>query len=221
MLQHTTNRRKIDPNSQLHAAWSQLHADATGRAQQLMKARRGEILTGVHALAALLKTHASEVYSRSSAARLKMVEFNSDLIDEPDDDHAVNMLDALPPLDQAFYSWEELVVELEGKSQTVAEEIEDRFAFIGGSEAELIRYLSRPDLPANMWRWGLTDEVKAITGVSATPKKDGVRQRKLLMQCSANYWFFGTCVARRAGTTRRGSPLPFARPWRNLGGRQL
>ena len=89
----------------------------------------------------------------------------------------------------AFYSREELVVELEGKSQTVAEEIEERFACIGGSDAEWIRYLSRPDLPANMWRWGLADEVKAITGVSATPKKDGVRQRRLLMQCSANNWF--------------------------------
>ena len=61
MLQHTDNRRKIDPSSQLHAAWSQLHADAIGRAQQLMKARRGESMTGARALAALLKTHGSEV----------------------------------------------------------------------------------------------------------------------------------------------------------------
>ena len=134
-----------------------------------------------------------------------MVEFNSDLVDEPDDDHAVNMLDALPPLDQAFYSREELVVELEGKSQTVAEEIEERFAFIGGSEAEWIRYLSRPDLPANMWRWGLADEVKAITGVSATPKKDGVRQRKLLMQCSANYCFSQPASRGELGLHRGGA----------------
>ena len=148
-----------------------------------------------------------------------IAERNSDLIDEPDDNHAVIMLDALPPLDQAFYSREDLVVEPEGKSQTVAEEIEERFAFIGGPEAEWIRYLSRPDLPANMWRWGLADEVKAITRVSATPQKDGVRQRKFLMQRWANYCFFGARVQRRAGSTRRGNLLPLARPRRYLGSR--
>ena len=40
-----------------------------------------------------------------------------------------------------------------------------------------------------MWRFVASrDEVSAIAGVSAVPKKDG-RQRKLLMQCSANYMF--------------------------------
>ena len=59
----------------------------------------------------------------------------------------------------------------------------------GGSYDEYVKYLMRPDIPRSMWRFVASrDEVSAIAGVSAVPKKDG-RQRKLLMQCSANYMF--------------------------------
>ena len=40
-----------------------------------------------------------------------------------------------------------------------------------------------------MWRWGLASEVKAIAGFSVVPKKDPQKQRTLLMQRLANYWW--------------------------------
>ena len=38
-----------------------------------------------------------------------------------------------------------------------------------------------------MWHWFRLDEVAAFAGFSTVPKKDPAKQRKLLMQCPANY----------------------------------
>lgn len=67
-------------------------------------------------------------------------------------------------------------------------EIEARYAFIGGTEDEYVAYLHR-DVALPLWRWCFSREVKATAGVSAVAKKDNVSLRKLLMQCSANYYF--------------------------------
>ena len=76
-----------------------------------------------------------------------------------------------------------------GKSTDQFEALEEQYGFLGGSYDEYVKYLMRPDIPRSMWRFVASrDEVSAIAGVSAVPKKDG-RQRKLLMQCSANYMF--------------------------------
>ena len=83
----------------------------------------------------------------------------------------VPLLDALFPEEADYYQLESKVVELEGKSVVLAEGLADQYVFVGGTEAEYIRYFQRP-LPSNMWHWGLASEVKAIAGFSVVPKKD-------------------------------------------------
>ena len=70
---------------------------------------------------------------------------------------------------------------------TIFSEIQEHFDFFGGSSDEWLKYLLRPDLPADMWIFMPPSEVKAVSGVSAVMKKDGFHQRKLVMQCAANY----------------------------------
>ena len=53
---------------------------------------------------------------------------------------------------------------------------------------EYIKYFRRP-LPTQMWHWETVEAVKAIAGFSVVLKKDPSKQRKLLMQCAANYWW--------------------------------
>ena len=109
-------------------------------------------------------------------------------IDEPTCSDCVELLDVLSPEESRFYSCEDNVVDLEGKSLVIAQELEERYGFIGGSSEEYIRYFHR-DLPPRMWHWATSSEVKAIAGFSVVPKKDPTKQRKLLMQCAANYWW--------------------------------
>ena len=66
------------------------------------------------------------------------------------------------------------------------QEIEERYGFVGGSYEQFIRYFHRP-LPKRMWHWDLACNARAVAGMSAVPKKDPQRQRKLLMQCAANF----------------------------------
>ena len=98
----------------------------------------------------------------------------------------VMMLDALPEEERLFYVAESSVVDWSGKSQAIFDELEQRFAFIGGTLDQRLAYLHRP-LPANMWQWALASQVKAYAGFSVVPKKDPSRQRKLLMVVATNY----------------------------------
>ena len=95
----------------------------------------------------------------------------------------------LSPLRSLFYAEEANVLDTCAKSVAQFEELEAHYCFLGGSYDEYVRYMLRSDLPPGMWRF-VTDraEVKAIAGFSAVAKKNG-RQRKLLMQCAANYMF--------------------------------
>ena len=126
------------------------------------------------------------------------------------------MLDCLPAEEAAYYSLEANVVDPAGKSQVVFNEVEDRYGFIGGAEAEYLAYFHRPDLPQNLWAWTHPDDVKAVAGFAVVAKKSG-KLRKLLMQCAANYmWqcveelrlppltYLETASRRRAST----NPMP-------------
>jgi hypothetical protein len=55
------------------------------------------------------------------------------LVDEPTHDRVVSMLEALPAEETLFYGTECNVVDWEGTSDVTFQEIEDHFAFVGGS----------------------------------------------------------------------------------------
>ena len=104
----------------------------------------------------------------------------ADSIDEPKTDVTVPMLEAMSPDEAAFYAAEANVAEPDGKSEVLFRELEEQYGFIGGSTSEYAKYFLRPDMPAQMWHFGLADEVKAIAGFSVVAKKSGA-QRKFLM----------------------------------------
>ena len=102
--------------------------------------------------------------------------------------------DALPEDEAAFYGCEANVVEYTGKSQVIADEIALQYSFFGGDHAQWVEYLNRRDVAPDTWTFLLRHQVRAVSGVSAVPKKTLGRQRKLLMSCVTNYWW---CDARR------------------------
>ena len=147
-------------------------------------------MTGDHCTSLLLKIHADSRYGALRGSEIPQVSLQSDLLDEPPDDQVVRMLDVMSSEEANFYAAEENVVDTAGKSTAQFEALEEQYGFLGGSYDEYVKYLMRPDLPRSMWRFVASrDEVSAIAGISAVPKKDG-RQCKLLMQCSANYTLF-------------------------------
>ena len=116
------------------------------RVAAVVRARRGECLTGVHwaseyATARLLKTTTDEHgYLRNNTH--KQVPLISDRMIEPDPNIVpINMLQHLPTHESIFYSAEENVIDRVGKSREAAWELEARFAFVGGSEREYVKYL--------------------------------------------------------------------------------
>ena len=73
--------------------------------------------------------------------------FVADRIDEVVTSRVVDMMEALPPEEAAFYKDEENVVDWKGKLQIVKEELELHYGCVGGSESEWAKYLHREDLP--------------------------------------------------------------------------
>ena len=116
----------------------------------------------------------------------------ADRIVEPKGEQCIDMLSALPEEDSLFYSREEYVVEKEGKSETLFQEIEAHYGFVGGEKQEYIKYLSRPDVQ-HLWTWSTMDQVRAVAGISTVLKKNRADQRKLITQCAANYIFSDPC----------------------------
>ena len=75
---------------------------------------------------------------------------------------------------------------MRGESSELFFEIQERYSFVGGPYGEYVAYFDRENLPADMWSFTGEDGVKAVAGFWVVPKKNGVDQRKLLMQCSTN-----------------------------------
>ena len=111
----------------------------------------------------------------------------AEAISEPSSELVVDMLEALPPREANFYKLESNCIDWKGKSQTILDEMHRQYAFVGGSLDQDIAYFKRSNLPNNMWTWRHLSQCKAIGGFSVVPKKDGVTQRKLLMEVPLNY----------------------------------
>ena len=159
----------------------------------VVRARRSEGLTGVHrapesATACLLKVATNE-FGYAKTVKHKQIPLIADRMIEPDPSIIpIQMLEHLPRPESIYYSSEANVVNVAGKSRELAWELEARFSFVGGSEAEYIKYLgSAKAIP--LWEWSLASAVKAFSGISTVVKKDNYTQRKLMMQCVSNYWF--------------------------------
>jgi len=111
---------------------------------------------------------------------------------EPADDRFISMLDAMDPNDAAFYACEANVVAKDA-TPAIMRELEQRYAFVGGTHAQYVAYFHRQDMP-RMWIFRPVGEVRAYSGFSAVRKKTAGAQRKLLMAVAAN---FGWCDPRR------------------------
>ena len=85
---------------------------------------------------------------------------------EPDPDIVpINMLQLLPTHESIFYSAEENVIDRVGKSREAAWELEARFAFVGGSAREYVKYLGTKKAQP-LWQWTKASEVNAFSGIS-------------------------------------------------------
>ncbi len=183
----TTPGAKVGSQMKVTSARSLALSHLLSRVACMVRERRGLALTGVQALASLLKAPLDETgYVRPTGVR--QVPMLADNIIEPKDDKYICMLQALPREDAAYYQLEDNVVETKGKCSALFEEIEQHYGFIGGELQEFLKYLRRPDV-RHLWEWDLMSNIRAIAGVSTVLKKNGVDQRKLIMQCAANYMF--------------------------------
>ena len=167
-------------------AHRQVYGVAYRESARLVRARLCLGKTGAQSISTLLRTEPLDQYGMRFARSDKHAELISHLIDEPDHQRVVNMLDALPPEEAAYYASEKNVLDAAGKSQQMFNDLQEQYGFIGGSLTEYVAYFSRKDLPGNPWAWTHEDDVKAIAGFCVVRKKSG-RLRKLLMQCATNF----------------------------------
>ena len=179
------------PSRRLLAAWDSSHRDALAEASRSERQRRGLTApTGAQAVHTLIKSSVVDGSYVKPLVRLARIPLLASAVDEPSDPRCVFMLDVLPEEDSLYYSCESNVTDYDSKSETIFNEIEDRHTFIGGSEREYLAYLLRTDLPQGdfpLWRFVGLDEVRAYAGLTVVAKKAEGRQRKILMQCAANY----------------------------------
>ena len=183
----TTPGAKVGSRMKVTSARSLALSHLLSRVALMVRERRGLALTGVQALASLLKAPLDESgYVRPTGVR--QVSMIADNMVEPKEDKCICMLQALPREDASYYQLEDNVVETRGKCSVIFEETERHYGFIGGELQEFLKYLRRPDVQP-LWEWDLMSNIRAIAGVSTVLKKNGVDQRKLIMQCAANYMF--------------------------------
>ncbi len=170
------------------------------RSAVLARARRGVSLTGVPtaaAVAMLLKQQLDDDgYLKYSGVR--QVPMIADRMVEPAETRSIDMLEVLPLEDREFYGSEENVVDPNGKCEAFFKELETQYGFVGGSETEYLRYLAREDV-RHLWEWDLMSNVRAVAGISTVPKKNGVDQRKLVMQVASNYMFSDPTIRAQLG----------------------
>ena len=158
------------------------------RVVDLARARRGLGLTGVRDATAMLLKSSPDADGYVRTQRVKQVPMIADRMVEPKGEEVIDMLAALPSEDALYYSSEDHVVCREGKSEAIFREIEEHYGFVGGSLDEYLKYLGRADVE-HLWEWDLMSNIRAIAGVSVVLKKNGIDQRKLVMQVTANYMF--------------------------------
>ena len=135
----------------LWPAWEQVHQSVLQHAVLLAQARREATLTGVQAVSELSHSVPGATYGEWAPRGCLHEEMRALAIDEPGDDSVVDMLDALDPLESAYYAEESQVLAWSGKSEVMFHELELAYGFVGGSLEEYVGYYHRRDLPSGMW----------------------------------------------------------------------
>ena len=153
-------------------------------------------------------SNAEDAYARVRK-KPNQVPLQAHLVAELSDNRVVVMLEALPPSEAEFDRKENHCIKLTDKSRQLQAEIEEQFAFVGGTHAEYCKYFRRSDLPNNMWTWRSFADVKAIAGFSCVPK-NGITQRKLLISCSFIFLLSDIEARSRLGMTGCRGPLEIA-----------
>ena len=185
----------------LRRLWDRAKDVREGRRQEPRALETGGQTAAVQAVkGAVVEDSYARVQKKQNQIPLR-----ADLIAEPSDDRVVIMLEALPRSESEFYSNESNCIETAGKARQLQDEIEEQFAFVGGTYVEYCKYFHRSDLPNNMWAWRRFSETKAVAGFSCVPKKDGFSQRKLLMCCSFNFLLSEVEPRSRLGMTGAGA----------------
>ena len=185
---HRASRRI--QSSRFTPAMRALHKRVWVLAAEAVMVRRDPALldqSGARAASTLLKADQTDRYTFALRSHTQ-VPLVASALEEPGPGWpSCKMLDVLPWSEAQFYSTEENVVELSSKSAVLFNEIQHRYAFVGGDYSSYIEYFNRKDVDPRLWSWSTADDVKCIGGLSVVLKKNPEKQRKLLMTCAANY----------------------------------
>ncbi|CAE7879885.1 unnamed protein product [Symbiodinium sp. KB8] len=175
---HYASSRSLSPISAAQEAvlrrlWDRAKDVREGRRQEPQALETGGQTAAVQVVkGAVVEDSYARVQKKQNQIPLR-----ADLIAEPSDDRIVIMLEALPRSEAEFYSNESNCIETAGKARQLQDEIEEQFAFVGGTYVEYCKYFHRSDLPNNMWveprsRLGMTG---AGALARAHLKKPGVK----------------------------------------------
>ena len=114
----------------LWPAWASIHRTVLERAKDLVLARRESSLTGVHAISELCHATPGGNYGSWEPRGSRHIQLRAEEIDEPSSFRTVDMLAALDPVEAAFHSAQNEVLELSGKSDVIFHEIESVYNFV-------------------------------------------------------------------------------------------
>jgi hypothetical protein len=159
-----TKRCVTSTNPKTTAAHARAHGLFLAESARVLRSRRKaaaqlQISTGVQATAKLCKVELGS-YDRAQGI-CRQVSLQAELIAEPADPRCAPALAKLPPDLVDFLSDENNVVDAEFKSQALFDEIEDKYAFVGGSQQEYINYLGRPE-SRFLWKWDLASKCTCL-----------------------------------------------------------
>ncbi|CAK0846110.1 unnamed protein product [Prorocentrum cordatum] len=174
-------------NDDMMLAWQLVQQYALQDAARYERDCRGLAPTGGQGTDLACDRGPQDAYTGERKGVSRHVMMCAAAVAEPPDDMVVDLLEALPDGERQYYSDELNVLDYSGKSGVLFEELEERFAFVGGSTSEYARYMMRADLPKDMWTFEDPNDVQAYCGFSCVPKKDPTKQRKVLMMCASNY----------------------------------
>ena len=115
-------------------------------ASRQVRSRRDHGLPGAGALRQLTHKVSTE-YALAKTARAAHRPLVASLVAEPSTDRVVPLVEALGPLEAAYYSDENRVVDRVGKSEVLQQALEEKYAFVGGGLSEYIKYFNPEDRP--------------------------------------------------------------------------
>ncbi len=175
----------------LSPAVRRLHSLAQAMAATAVQERRAcscDKLPGAQVTASLIRADVKERYTFVTRSHNQVPLDPWSIDDPPPGWPTVGMLHSLPADERAFYEKEENVADYCHKSKIIVDQLETRYAFIGGTYDNYITYLNRDDVDPTLWHYELASDVHATAGVAAVAKKSGM-QRKLITACSSNCMF--------------------------------